>query len=52
MENPDGFLRNPSGDQVHGPHPLERNHAADVHRLTGMTLDLDRFEYFLEVEAD
>ncbi|MEV7325534.1 hypothetical protein [Streptomyces sp. NPDC093970] len=31
-------------------HPLRTEHADGIHRLTGMTLDLDRFEYFLEVE--
>ena len=33
-------------------YPLQREHAAGFGRLTGMALDLDRFEYFLEVEAD
>jgi hypothetical protein len=32
-------------------HPLDRTHAARFHRLTGVVLDLDRFDYFLEVVA-
>ncbi|MGW2718179.1 DUF7683 domain-containing protein [Streptomyces sp. NPDC001492] len=33
-------------------YPLQRKHADGFRRLTGLALDLDRFEYFLEVEAD
>lgn len=33
-------------------YPLEPEHADEFHRLTGVDLDLERFEYFLEVEAD
>ena len=32
-------------------YPLQRKHADGFHRLTGLALDLDRFAYFLEVEA-
>lgn len=33
-------------------YPLRREHADGFRRLTGVTLDLDRFVYFLEAEAD
>ena len=33
-------------------YPLQSRHSDGFHRLTGVALDLDRFAYFLEVEAD
>jgi hypothetical protein len=33
-------------------YPLMSQHADGLRRLTGMKLDLDRFDHFLEVEAD
>ncbi|MFF4363873.1 hypothetical protein [Streptomyces sp. NPDC001604] len=33
-------------------YPLQRQHADGFQRLTGVTLDLESFAYFLEVEAD
>ncbi|MER6122211.1 hypothetical protein ABT173_05875 [Streptomyces sp. NPDC001795] len=33
-------------------YPLGQEHAEAFRRLTGMGLDLDHYEYFLEVEAD
>ncbi|GAA3844652.1 hypothetical protein GCM10022403_090690 [Streptomyces coacervatus] len=32
-------------------YPLQREHVDGFRHLTGMALDLDQFEYFLEVEA-
>ncbi|MER6463027.1 DUF7683 domain-containing protein [Streptomyces sp. NPDC001288] len=37
--------------QLTDVHPLRPEHADGFRRLTGLALDLDRFEYFLEVEA-
>ncbi|WP_405881513.1 hypothetical protein OG762_24840 [Streptomyces sp. NBC_01136] len=33
-------------------YPPEDIHAAEFRRLTGIGLELDRYEYFLDVEAD
>ncbi|MGW1953842.1 DUF7683 domain-containing protein [Streptomyces sp. NPDC001920] len=33
-------------------YPLKPEHAAGLYELTGLDLDLDRFDYFLEVAAD
>ncbi|MFE9022075.1 hypothetical protein ACFYNL_26430 [Streptomyces sp. NPDC007808] len=33
-------------------YPLKPEHSAGLRELTGMDLDLDRFDYFLEVAAD
>ncbi|MGY5007550.1 DUF7683 domain-containing protein [Streptomyces sp. 900105755] len=39
-------------DRLTDVYPLRPEHADGLHRLTGVALDLDRFEYFLEAEAD
>ncbi|MEU0965189.1 hypothetical protein ABZ357_07000 [Streptomyces sp. NPDC005917] len=46
-----GLLAMPA-DRLTDVYPLGPEHVAGFHRLTGMALDLDRFEYFLEMEAD
>ncbi|MGW1757154.1 DUF7683 domain-containing protein [Streptomyces mirabilis] len=33
-------------------YPLEKPHGSELQRLTGVGLDLDHYEYFLEVLAD
>lgn len=33
-------------------YPLTQEHAERVRQLTGITLDLDTYDYFLEPEAD
>ncbi|WP_133912004.1 DUF7683 domain-containing protein [Streptomyces sp. NBC_00582] len=33
-------------------YPLKREHAERFRRLTGLALDLEKYEYFLEPEAD
>ncbi|MFF2133448.1 hypothetical protein ACFVW1_50640 [Streptomyces olivochromogenes] len=33
-------------------YPLEKPHGSELRRLTGVGLDLDHYEYFLEVLAD
>ncbi|SFE98913.1 DUF7683 domain-containing protein [Streptomyces mirabilis] len=33
-------------------HPLEKPHRSELQRLAGVGLDLERYEYFLEVLAD
>ncbi|MFJ1607866.1 hypothetical protein ACIOHS_31465 [Streptomyces sp. NPDC088253] len=33
-------------------HPLEKSHRSELRRLTGLGLDLEHYEYFLEVLAD
>lgn len=33
-------------------YPLTREHAERVRQLTGITLDLETYDYFLEVEAE
>jgi hypothetical protein len=38
-------------DRLTDVYPLRPEHVAGFHRLTGMALDLDRFGYFLAVEA-
>jgi len=39
-------------EQLADVYPLTREHAERVRRLTGIALDLDTYDYFLEVEAD
>lgn len=38
--------------QLADVYPLDREHANGFRGLTGITLDLDRFDYFLEAVAD
>ncbi|MGK3943181.1 hypothetical protein ABK046_32680 [Streptomyces caeruleatus] len=37
-------------EQLADVHPLTREHAERVRQLTGITLDLDSYDYFLEPE--
>ncbi|MFE6619286.1 hypothetical protein [Streptomyces sp. NPDC057740] len=41
-----------SPDQLADVYPLTREHAERVRQLTGITLDLETYDYFLEPEAD
>ncbi|MFC9127634.1 hypothetical protein ACFT4A_12370 [Streptomyces sp. NPDC057099] len=47
-----GELLGMPADQLVDVYPLTREHAARVRRLTGITLDLKTYDYFLEPEAD
>lgn len=33
-------------------YPLTREHAERIRQLTGLALDLEKYDYFLETEAD
>ncbi|MEU1178200.1 hypothetical protein ABZ464_11190 [Streptomyces sp. NPDC005820] len=46
-----GLLGVPA-DHLVGVYPLTAAHAERVHRLTGVALDLEQYDYFLEPEAD
>lgn len=39
-------------DHLVDVYPLTQKHAERVQQLTGITLDLENYEYFLETEAD
>ncbi|MGC0339865.1 DUF7683 domain-containing protein [Streptomyces sp. SLBN-8D4] len=39
-------------EQLVDVHPLTREHAERVRQLTGITLDLGKYDYFLEPSAD
>ncbi|WP_020122819.1 hypothetical protein [Streptomyces canus] len=39
-------------EQLVDVHPLTREHAERVRRLTGITLDLEKYDYFLDPRAD
>ncbi|WP_217206698.1 hypothetical protein [Streptomyces sp. AC550_RSS872] len=39
-------------EQLADVYPLTREHAERVRQLTGITLDLETYDYFLETEAD
>ncbi|AZQ35578.1 hypothetical protein EJ357_20445 [Streptomyces cyaneochromogenes] len=39
-------------DELYDVYPLKQEHAERVRRLTGIALDLEKYEYFLETEAE
>jgi len=39
-------------EQLADVYPLRQEHAERVQQLTGIALDLEKYEYFLEIEAD
>lgn len=39
-------------EQLADVYPLTQEHAERVQQLTGIKLDLERYDYFLETEAD
>ncbi|KMS74717.1 hypothetical protein ACM01_12350 [Streptomyces viridochromogenes] len=39
-------------EQLADVYPLTHKHAERVRQLTGITLDLETYDYFLETEAD
>ncbi|WP_328748309.1 hypothetical protein OHT57_22665 [Streptomyces sp. NBC_00285] len=47
-----GELLGMAPEQLTDVYPLTKEHAERVEQLTGMTLDLGKYEYFLETEAD
>ncbi|MEU0412410.1 hypothetical protein ABZ307_31930 [Streptomyces griseorubiginosus] len=47
-----GELLGMAPEQLTDVYPLTQEHAERVEQLTGIALDLERYEYFLETEAD
>ena len=47
-----GELLGMAPEQLTDVYPLTQEHAGRVEQLTGMTLDLGKYDYFLETEAD
>lgn len=47
-----GELLGTAPDQLVDVYPLTRQHAERVRQLTGITLDLETYDYFLEPEQD
>ncbi|MCF1596731.1 DUF7683 domain-containing protein [Streptomyces muensis] len=47
-----GELLGMEPEQLADVYPLTREHAERVRQLTGITLDLETYDYFLEPEAD
>jgi hypothetical protein len=47
-----GELLGMAPTQLTDVYPLTQQHAERVRQLTGITLDLERYEYFLEPEED
>ncbi|MFF6876828.1 hypothetical protein ACFY9S_16120 [Streptomyces sp. NPDC012474] len=47
-----GELLGMPANQLADVYPLTREHAARFQQLTGITLDLEKYDYFLEPEAD
>lgn len=47
-----GELLGMAPERLTDVYPLTREHAERVEQLTGIALDLERYEYFLETEAD
>ncbi len=47
-----GELLGMAPEQLADVYPLTQEHAERVQQLTGIALDLEKYEYFLETEAD
>ncbi|MGC0357306.1 hypothetical protein RKD25_004595 [Streptomyces sp. SAI-124] len=47
-----GELLGMAPEQLADVYPLTEQHAARVKELTDMTLDLEKYDYFLETEED
>lgn len=47
-----GELLGEPPDQLVHVYPLKQEHAERVQQLTGIALDLEKYDYFLETEAD
>ncbi|MGI5376291.1 DUF7683 domain-containing protein [Streptomyces sp. CA-251387] len=47
-----GELLGMPADHLADVYPLKEEHAERVRQLTGITLDLEKYDYFLETEAD
>ncbi|MFF5183792.1 hypothetical protein ACFY30_08380 [Streptomyces sp. NPDC000345] len=47
-----GALLGMPAERLADVYPLRQEHAERFRRLTGITLDLEKYEYFLEPEAD
>lgn len=47
-----GELLGMPADQLSDVYPLRQEHAERVRQLTGIALGLEKYDYFLEVEAD
>ncbi|MGW0417912.1 DUF7683 domain-containing protein [Streptomyces sp. NPDC003015] len=47
-----GELLGMAPEQLANVYPLTQQHADRVQQLTGIALDFEKYEYFLETEAD